>query len=108
MSLFRNLDRADLVARSRAFAGTRWLTWSYEFRELLARNRRWAKELAPRLIYLSSKREYAYTYSVSLRRVAPSRFGGELQPFVDDLLSLDPGPRVLFMSELSCREEGWT
>lgn len=108
MSLFQKVESADLVARSSAFPDSSWLTWSKEFRDLLARHRRWAKELHPRLVFLSSTRDYAYTYTVSLRRLAPSRFGSDLQSLIDDLLTLDPGRQIFFMTGLSCKEEGWT
>jgi len=102
-----DVRRPDLAARSAAFAGSRWLTWSPPFRAALAAHRARGRRLRPFLRYISRRREYAYTFDVSLRSLTRTAMVADLMPFVDALTRLDPGGKVAFLTDLGCRAEGW-
>src|SRR5436309_6729744 len=106
--VFEVLDDRALAARSRRFAGARWLTWSRPFRALLREHRPWAHLLKPAMIHLARAKEYSYTYTVTGRDWQRSAFGAALRPFADDLLRFDPGTSLYFLTSLSAGAEGWT
>lgn len=107
-TLFEVLDDRVLAARSRRFAGARWLTWSRPFRALLREHRAWARLLEPAMIHLARAREYSYTYTVTAHGWKRSAFHAALRPFVDDLLRFDPGTSVYFLTSLATKADGWT
>src|SRR4051795_2945784 len=98
--LFELRDDRALAARSRRFAGARWLTWSQPFRRLLREHRAWARLLKPAMIHLARAKEYSYTYTVTTRVWRRSAFYAALEPFVDDLLRFDPGTSIYFLTNL--------
>src|SRR5436305_1821691 len=100
--VFEVLDDRALAARSRRFAGARWLTWSRPFRALLCEHRLWARLLEPAMIHLARAKEYSYTYTVTGRAWQRSAFGaapprrrlpGALRPPPRRRQRLDGAPR---------------
>jgi hypothetical protein len=102
-----DIRRPDLDARSAAFDGARWLTWSPRFRAALAEHRARGRRLRPFLRYISRRREYAYTFDVSLRSLMRTAMVVDLTPFVDTLLRRNPREKIAFLTGLDCRGEGW-
>lgn len=103
--VFTEVRRDDLAARSAAFPGAIWLSWSDEFRTRLAA----AREIGaaePELVHLSRKQDYAYTFSTT-KLLVPSL----PQPLVDlvaELAAHDPGHRVHFLTGLDIHDTGWS